>query len=582
MEEMRRLFYCFIVSLLLISIISPSGAQECNEGDPQLQEICLSLNKLQEALQMSIEATKPLEKIVADLKSQIDNIQERINREAIEIKNLEKNIFEREVDLSYQHEIFKRKVRNYYKRSRVYSPLLIFLSSETASQLTRELVFRQAAVDEDKRIITLISKNILELESDKKKLGEDKIRLAALQVKLDKQKEFFEGEIQGAKAYQEDLGREIAELTAKQKALLAEKTGTFQTSVGEVPLADDPNSRPDFDPGFRPAFAGFSFGAPHRKGMSQYGAFGRAKAGQNYETILKAYYGNVRIERRDLPPTIATQVGTLPFEENYMLGIAEMPSKWGDEGGQEALKAQAIAARSYAHRAGKPICITEHCQVYRSSKASNPPDAWRRAVEETRGMVVVSNATNDVVSAWYASTAGGYLYSYSSVGHTTPGIWDTSCGSQNCWTDEAWEKKAGSPWFYKGWYKSRSGSNCGRSHPWLTQEEMADILNAVVVYQSGQGTEHILPVDYVSCFGKSGEPWSKEEMKREAGSRGGAVTTISGVEVTYGTDGKTNRLVFGTNRGSFAVSGEEFFTVFNLRAPARLALKSKLFNIEKK
>ena len=197
-------------------------------------------------------------------------------------------------------------------------------------------------------------------------------------------------------------------------------------------------------------------------------------------------------------------------------------------------------------------------------------------------MVVVSNATNDVVSTRYASTAGGYLYSYTSVGHTTPGIWDTSCGSQNCWTDEAWEKKAGSPWFYKGWYKSRSGSNCGRSHPWLTQEEMADILNAVVVYQSGQGTEHILPVDYVSCFGKSGEPWSKEEMKREAGSRGGAVTTISGVEVTYGTDGKTNRLVFGTNRGSFAVSGEEFFTVFNLRTPGRLALKSKLFNIEKK
>jgi Sporulation protein and related proteins len=233
-------------------------------------------------------------------------------------------------------------------------------------------------------------------------------------------------------------------------------------------------------------------------------------------------------------------------------------------------------------KAGKPICTTEACQVYKSSKAANPPDAWRRAVEETRGIVVVSNQTNDVVSTWYASTAGGYVYSYTSVGHTTPGIWDTSCGNQGCWTNEAWEKKAGSPWFYKGWYKTRWGSTCGRSHPWLTQEEMADILNAVVVYRSGQGADHILPIDYVSCFGKSGEPWSVEQMRQEAGSRGGAITSVTGVEVTYGTDGKTNQLVFQTNRGSFTIAGEEFYTVFNLRAPARISLKSKLFNIEKK
>lgn len=578
MRRMKTLwFYCFIVLLLILhSFFSIHIFAD------ELEEISKEIAELERARQMSVDATRPLEKIVKDLINQIESIQARIDRETREIKNLEKNIFEREIDLAYQYEILKIKVRDYYKRSRLQSLFLILLSSETASQLTRELSLRQATVAEDRRIITLISKNIKELENDKKKLEEDKKRLAALQKKLDGQKEFFEGEIRGAKAYQEDLGRKIAELTAKQKAILAEKTGVFQTSVGEVPPADDPNARPDFDPGFRPAFAAFSFGAPHRKGMSQYGAFGRAKAGQNYETILKAYYGDVRLEKRDLPTTIATAVGTLPFEENYLLGIAEMPSKWGDEGGQEALKAQAIAARSYAIRAGKPICITEHCQVYNSNKPTNPPDPWRRAVEETRGIVVVSNQSNDIVSAWYASTAGGYIYSYSSVGHTTPGIWDTTCGSKDCWTNEAWEKKADSPWFYKGWYKSRSGESCGRSHPWLTQEEMADILNAVIVYRSGQGTEHILPVDYVSCFGKSGEPWSKEEMKREAESRGGAITTIKGVEVTYGTDGKTNGLVFETNRGSFAVSGEEFYTLFNLRAPGRLALKSRLFNIEKK
>ena len=64
-----------------------------------------------------------------------------------------------------------------------------------------------------------------------------------------------------------------------------------------MPLADDPASRPDFNPGFSPAFAAFSFGAPHRKGMSQYGAWGRAKSGQSAEDILRAYYGGVEIKK---------------------------------------------------------------------------------------------------------------------------------------------------------------------------------------------------------------------------------------------------------------------------------------------
>ena len=318
--------------------------------------------------------------------------------------------------------------------------------------------------------------------------------------------------------------------------------------------------------------------------MSQYGAFGRAKAGQNYETILKAYYGDVRIEKRDLPATISTTVGTLPFEENYLLGIAEMPSKWADEGGYEALKAQAIAARSYAIKAGKPICVTEACQVYRSSKAANPPDAWRRAVEETKGMVVVSNATGDIVSTWYASTAGGYVYSYTSVGHTTPGIWDTSCGSKDCWTNEAWEKKAGSPWFYKGWYQSRSGKSCGRSHPWLTQDELSDILNAVLVYVHDKNSiQHLSQLDAQSCWGETiPDTWSREKLRSEAAKYGGPISSINNITVSYSTGGYTERISFSTDKGEFSFSGDEFKFIFNLRAPGVIHLKSRLFNIEKK
>jgi len=296
---------------------------------------------------------------------------------------------------------------------------------------------------------------------------------------LDKQNAVFQATIK-------EISTKIASLSAKQQSILAEKQGTFTTTVGDVPLADDANARPDYNPGFSPAFAAFSFGAPHFKGMSQYGAFGRAKSGQNYETILHAYYGGIEI-KRDYPSDKKIKVqgfGEMEIE-TYMKRVYEVPNSWGDDGGFEALKAQAIAARSYAlswtdEGRGGAICTTQACQVYKNSdKGGN----WERAVNETKGMVLWNN--NKPFKAWYASTSGGYQESYtdSYSSYTTPGFWDTPSG-RGGWTSQAYEKVGNSPWFYKGWYKGTSGDTCGRSHPWFTGEEMADILNAWVVIRT--------------------------------------------------------------------------------------------------
>lgn len=85
-----------------------------------------------------------------------------------------------------------------------------------------------------------------------------------------------------------------------------------------------------------------------------------------------------------------TGVNVLPLEE-YLFGVVpgEMPAGWE----KEALKAQAIAARTYAlHNLGKEakkgydLCGTTHCQMY-------------------EGAAVETAGTNDAV----ASTAGEYL-----------------------------------------------------------------------------------------------------------------------------------------------------------------------------
>ena len=79
--------------------------------------------------------------------------------------------------------------------------------------------------------------------------------------------------------------------------------------------------------------------------MSQYGAKGRAQDGQNYEEILKFYYKTDVEEKDNFPDTIRVAgQGEMGFSD-YLYGIAEMPSDWP----QDALKAQAIAARTYAY-----------------------------------------------------------------------------------------------------------------------------------------------------------------------------------------------------------------------------------------
>ncbi len=573
-----------LMGVVVMGRLVPARADELEDIEKQLSD-------LKNAYEMSVAATTPLESEVEKLSQRLVNIQASIRKAESDLDQLEASIFDREVDLEFQLTLLEERVKSWYISRHYYTPMAIFLSwNGEVGSLTRKLVYQQAATNQDKNVILSVSQQILDLQKDKQQVESDRQRLEALKAEADKQATFLKGEISKAKAYQADLTTQIAELTARQQELLAEKTGTFTTSVGDVPLADDPASRPDYNPGFSPAFAAFSFGAPHFKGMSQYGARGRARSGQNEEQIIKAYYGDVRIETRgDLPASISTSVGTLPLEDNYLMGIAEMPSDWG-ENNLAALKAQAIAARSYALAyigwrigggGGGSICVTENCQVYRSSKASSPPDNWRRAVQETRGKIIVSNSSGQIVNAWYAASSGGYQESYTSLGHTTPGFWDTSCGNQGCWTGEAYEKKGESPWFYKGWYKSRSGTTCGRSHPWLNEDEFADIVNALIVHKQNPGAlGHLSQVD--GCLGGVPDTWSKDQVRQEATKFGGPVSHISEVKVNYSNNGLTNRVYVTTDKGTFDFDGQDFKLIFNLRAPGVIHLKSGLFNIEKK
>jgi stage II sporulation protein D len=96
--------------------------------------------------------------------------------------------------------------------------------------------------------------------------------------------------------------------------------------------------------------------------------------------------------------------------EDYLKGV--IPNELGPANAStfEALKAQAVAARTYAYKNlkqfeedGYDLCATPRCQVYSGIDTEN--DYASRAAEETRGEVITYQG--EPINALYTSTCGG-------------------------------------------------------------------------------------------------------------------------------------------------------------------------------
>lgn len=114
--------------------------------------------------------------------------------------------------------------------------------------------------------------------------------------------------------------------------------------------------------------------------------------------------------------------------ERYLLGLNEVPLDWPEE----ALKAQAVAARTYAlftlarPRAGSAalygfdICATVACQVFSGADVllARDGERWRRAVVETRGEAITYRGRP--ILARYHSTSGGMTFDNEQIFTTEP------------------------------------------------------------------------------------------------------------------------------------------------------------------
>lgn len=132
-------------------------------------------------------------------------------------------------------------------------------------------------------------------------------------------------------------------------------------------------------------------------------------------------------------------LGAGPVEldlEEYLCGV--VPSEIYESSHMEALKAQAVAARTFAVRramAGTVVDDTTSFQAYRAPLAESSPRS-RQAVEETAGQVLTYGG--EVIDCFYSASNGGTCKRSGEVWSrdypyyvNKPDPWDTAPAQKN-------------------------------------------------------------------------------------------------------------------------------------------------------
>lgn len=507
------------------------------------------------------------------LNTKLNNIKGQFATLEAEIGKKEKEVEKGEEALDYQKGLLNERAKSYYKNiNKNTLNLMTIFASTNLSESLRDFFYQKSLIDQDKNTIIKVVVYIKNLEAIKASLESERNQLAALKVEIDAQSKILAGQINQTRT-------QIAQLSARQQRLIAEKQASLGISrSASAPGRCDSDLTNGRDPGFSPRFAMFTYGVPNRVGLNQFGAKGRAESGQNYETILRAYYNFDELKKVDTNIQIRVDGHGSYNLDDYVKRIYEVPESWHIE----ALKAQAIAARSYAlaytNNGSGSICDSENCQVFHDQPKAG---AWDQAVRETEGLAMYQGGSP--IKAWYSSTHGGYIFSSGEIGWSNTS-WTKHAndfeGSVNSFselTSKAYDRD--SPWFYCDW-GSRSEYN---KTAWLKPYELADIVNILLLVKIDPSTrDHLYQTDKPNPAGT--DTWDFEKVRTELRLRGAtSFSSINDVSVNadFGS-GRSTSISFNGDGGSVSFSASEFKDWFNLRAPSNIQIVGPLFNVEKR
>lgn len=593
-----------IIAALILSTVFTSGTKfqiRADEIDEVQQEIDSQNSKLEQIRQDLEDSRKQLENLssirnsyygeLSSARADLNLIKSRLADNTAGIEKLDEDIGRINSLITRRVDQRNRKLQNIYFDLQI--PLITeILKIKNINSFSKLWKYKEAGIRSDRENLNILNSQLSQLQSNLSQSRQLQEELSAMNEQIENNIASINQQIAGLNnqiSYEQqrqsamsgemsEIQGNIEKLTAYQEELIRQKllATQFNTSVGSIEQGIEALE----SPGFADGFVFFTYGYPHRVGMNQYGAYGRAKAGQPAEQILNAYYSGIKIDKDfETPETIPVQgYGDVDFQE-YLKGLGEMPSCWDIE----ALKAQVIAARTYAlnyiyyswngteftEKSPNPICTTQACQVYLGRpKGGECAENWYRAVEETENWVITYK--NKPITAWYASTAGGYARSAQSVwGGYRPwalGMKDFDSGG-NAFDGPNW---GNSPWYHKSWGET------SRGNPWLTNEETQDLFNALLLSEySSDYNQFLTQPD------KGG--WSmdkiKEELQKLDISPVGKISAISTVD--DGTGYIESVIIDSEGYGLKSFDGYQFRSMFNLRSLGTLVIWTSRFDVQK-
>lgn len=119
------------------------------------------------------------------------------------------------------------------------------------------------------------------------------------------------------------------------------------------------------------------------------------------------YRGGLQLDWQDAHWRLINQVDS----EDYLKGVVpiEMSNEWA-KGGLEALKAQAVAARTYLVKQTNNgnRTITDSPDIHQAYAGMSVEGEASKAIEATRGEIIVDAQTKQPIDALYSSHSGGY------------------------------------------------------------------------------------------------------------------------------------------------------------------------------
>lgn len=599
----RNFLKIFLIGLFFIGVTF-SFSRLVNNLNPSWNIISAvfsdEVSDLEDEIQQNEDLKKEKEKILDDIQKDIDeisnsnaSISSKIATLGKEIDVIQQDVDEREAAVKKQQSELDKQIEDYDKKEKVYKKMVtdiykssklgaldVFLSKNNGSDLFRAYTIYQKVSQKQNEVLTSLSQDMIAIQNTKKEL---EYELELVEVKkqgLDDAMALLKDEqvriqqlakVRAAQASNlnkeiYDLNDELSSLSgALQDAILAKIVDPGDSTgggIGGSPISPQPVTG---NAGTYKVYLGVNL-IDTVSGPIRVVPVGDSIINVNSSGANRTYRGIYEM-RSD---TDVYVINELPFEQ-YLYGLGEVPSSWNIE----ALKAQSVAARSYAQanwnkRTSSGYNLQDNTSdqnyVGYSKESGLYGGNWVSAVAATQSKVLYKDGS--LVTAYYYSDAGGHTLASQDVwgGYRSYAVATSDRTTSRDSYGDLLAYNSSSPYAQKFW---------GEGSGTITDATLMDLANAAIyiTLYPNKNADIISPSRGGKTASELETALGSNSIQAKIGNLQNAQSVYNNGSTTIEIDSKyTSSMKFTGSAGVFEIDGSKFRTAYNGRSPGTMTL----------